>query len=121
MKTLCYAFAMVFVVGFCAVALAQDPNVVAPDVYKKIFENDRVKVHQVTSKPGEKIAMHSHPAHVAYILTPCTLKITPKDGEPQTANAKEGDVIWFDAVTHTGENVGTSECRVVIVELKETM
>ncbi len=103
----------------CSFVWAQNPNDVAPDIYKKIFENDRVRVHHVTAKPDAKIPTHSHPDHVAYIMSECTLTITGPDGKPQTAVGKEGDVLWFDAVTHSAVNSGKTDCHVLIVELKE--
>jgi quercetin dioxygenase-like cupin family protein len=54
------------------------------------------------------------------MVTPCTLTITPANGKAETATLKAGDVVWFDAVTHAGHNTGTADCRVVVVELKET-
>lgn len=98
---------------------AQDPNVVAPDKYKKIFENDRVRVHHVQTKPDDKIPTHSHPDHLGYAMSDCTLTITGPDGKPQTAALKKGDVVWFDAVTHSAQNTGKTECHVLVVELKE--
>ena len=43
-------------------SLAQDPFVVAPEAYKRQFENDRVRVVRVHYAPREKIASHDHPA-----------------------------------------------------------
>ena len=33
---------------------------VAPEVYRVIFENERVRVLDVTAEPGEKSPMHGH-------------------------------------------------------------
>jgi hypothetical protein len=35
-----------------------------PNIYKRLFENDRVRLFEVRFKPGECIALHSHPDHV---------------------------------------------------------
>jgi quercetin dioxygenase-like cupin family protein len=43
-------------------ALTQDPFSVAPQAYKREFENDRVRVVRVHYGPREKIASHDHPA-----------------------------------------------------------
>jgi hypothetical protein len=58
-------FVLLFIV-FGALALAgpvQDPLAVAPAMYKKKFENERVRVMQVTFKPGAKhcLALASGP------------------------------------------------------------
>jgi|SRR3972149_5191829 len=104
---------------FAVSAWAQDPTKVAPDNYKQLFENDRVRVQHVYVKVDAKIPTHSHPDHLAYALSSCTISITGPDGKPETASVKEGDVIWFDAVTHSAHNVGTTECHLLVVELKE--
>ena len=98
---------------------AQDPIVVAPGKYKKLFENDRVRVLEVNLKPGETIAAHSHPAHVAYAATAGQLTITDASGKPMVADAKVSDVFWFDPVTHSAENTGKTDIKVVVVELKD--
>jgi quercetin dioxygenase-like cupin family protein len=104
----------------CAVAAAaQDPAKVAPDNYKCTFENDRVRVCEVTIKPGAKIPMHSHPDHFAYTLAPGKLRITRADGTSTDADLAAGAVVWIPAETHQGQNTGATEIKVVVVELKE--
>ncbi len=98
---------------------AQDPVEVGKGLYKELFQNDRVRVLEVTVKPGESIAMHSHPAHLGYVLSGGKMKMTDSAGKVTEADPKPGDVLWFDAVTHKGENLGTTEIKIVIVELKK--
>ena len=40
---------------------AQDVVKASPDTHKVILENEHVRVLDVHAKPGEKVAMHSHP------------------------------------------------------------
>nr|NIP31626.1 hypothetical protein [Candidatus Dadabacteria bacterium]NIQ16433.1 hypothetical protein [Candidatus Dadabacteria bacterium] len=47
-------------------AMAQDAVKVAPESYKVLLENDRVRVLEFQIKPGKKDAMHSHPAYIVY-------------------------------------------------------
>lgn len=56
-------------------AAAQEPLKVAPEMYKLLHENDRIRVLEVTFKPGSKIPKHSHPDHMVYALTAGKLKI----------------------------------------------
>lgn len=100
-------------------AFAQDPLKVAPLMYKVVFENERVRVMEVTFKAGEKIAPHSHPDHFAYILDAGMLKIMHAEGEPAELDGKVGQVVWIPAETHSAQNVGTTGFRALIVELKE--
>jgi quercetin dioxygenase-like cupin family protein len=123
MKTLRSASSLLFLAALFAAgtppAAAQDPAQVAPDAYKCTFENDRVRVCEVTVKPGGKIPTHSHPDHFAYVLAPGKLKITKADGTATDANFETGAVIWILAETHRGENIGATEIKVLVVELKE--
>ena len=57
-------------------AMAQDVVKVAPEHYKVLLENDKVRVLEVRIKPGEKEAMHAHPATVHIELVPTKVKIT---------------------------------------------
>ena len=100
------------------VVRAQDPLKVAPDNHKLLFENDQVRVYEFTAKPGEKIAMHSHPNHFAYMLAPGKMKFTTADGKAVEKEYGAGDIRWSDAVTHTVENIGDTDVKALVVELK---
>ena len=111
----------------CAVALglmarvsfAADPLEVAPDMYKLKFENERVRVMEVTFQPGQAIAAHSHPDHFAVVEEGGQMKITKDDGTVTDADLKVGDVVWMEAQTHSGVNTGTTVVRLLVTELKE--
>jgi quercetin dioxygenase-like cupin family protein len=98
--------------------LAQDPLKVAPTMYKLVTENARVRVMEVTFKPGEQIATHSHPDHLAYFLSGGTLKITA-NGKTNEVIGKAGDPVWIPAETHSAVNTGKTEVKVLVLELKE--
>lgn len=98
---------------------AEDPLKAAPTMYKMIYENDRVRVLEVTFKPGEKIASHSHPDHYVYVLQGGMLKITKADGTSIDADLKVGDVVWIPAETHWAESKSAGTIRLLVNELKE--
>jgi quercetin dioxygenase-like cupin family protein len=98
---------------------AQDPAKVGPEVYKCTFENERVRVCEVTFKPGAKVATHSHPDHLIYILTAGKLVITGADGKATDFLGKVGDVAWSPATTHSASNPGSNEFKALVVELKQ--
>jgi len=100
--------------------LSQDPVKVAPKNVKVVFENNRVRVLEVRIKPGEKIPMHSHPPHLTYTLTEFKGKYTSPDGENTTMAGKTSAWSWTEAITHSSENVGTTEIHAFAIELKET-
>ena len=98
---------------------AQDPIATDGDKYKVIFENDRVRVLEYHDKPGEKTQQHRHPAFVLYALGPFKRTLTLPDGKVLTREFKAGDVLWSDAQTHIGNNIGDTPTNVIMVELKE--
>jgi quercetin dioxygenase-like cupin family protein len=100
-------------------ANAQDAMKVAPDKCKALLENDRVRVLEIRLKPGDKLGMHSHPPAVTYFLTDGKAKTLLPDGKATETVAKAGEARWSEAVTHANENLGTTEVRVVVVEMKE--
>ncbi len=97
---------------------AQDAAKVAPDKVKVLFDNDKVHVLEFTVKPGEKTGMHSHPEYILYPLTGGTMKTTLSDGKTSEMTTKAGEVRWNEAVTHDNENVGKTEIRALVIELK---
>ncbi len=101
-------------------ALAQDVTKVAggAETNKVLLENAHVRVLDARGKPGQKIAMHSHPASVVYFLTDAKTKFTYPDGKTEVREAKAGTAIWSEAVTHASENVGTTQIHLLHIELK---
>jgi quercetin dioxygenase-like cupin family protein len=100
------------------VAQAEDPVQIAPDVYRVGVENASVRALDIHVKPGGKVGMHSHPASVLTAYTPCKMRFTAADGKSAEVEFKPGDIVWRDAETHAGENIGTTECHALQVELK---
>ena len=100
-------------------ATAQDPLKVAPDTYKLVFENERVRVIEVVIAAGAKTEKHSHPDHFGYVLSAGKLKISRAAGDPTDADLKVGQILWIPAETHWGENTGETEIRILVTELKE--
>jgi quercetin dioxygenase-like cupin family protein len=97
---------------------AQDPIKTSPQYYKVLIENDQVRMMEYRLKPGEKEAMHSHPAGVVYVLGGAKLKFTFPDGRSEEKTAATGEAIWRDPVTHAVENVGDTDAHAIAVDLK---
>lgn len=60
-------------------APAQDVVKISPETHTVLLENGQVRVLGVRVKPGEKVAMHSHPANVVYYLSDAKIKLTRPD------------------------------------------
>jgi beta-alanine degradation protein BauB len=100
-------------------ASAQDAAQTDRDKYKAILENECVRVLEYIDGPGDKTHQHRHPAFVLYALSSFKRSITLPDGKVLKREFKAGDVMWSEAQTHIGENIGDTPTRVIIVELKK--
>jgi hypothetical protein len=82
---------------------------VAPKSAKVVFENDVVRVIEMTMKKGQTIPMHSHDKGVSYSLNAGKIRSTGQDGKSRIVNVKKGEVSWSDAAgleTHAVQNLG---------------
>lgn len=110
----------VILLAFAAASrvFAQDPVPLYPDNYKVLLENDRVRVLHFTLRKGDTEKFHSHPAAVTYVLAPFKIKFTFPDGKTAIREAKAGDVLFGEAVTHSPVNIGDGDAQGILVELK---
>jgi quercetin dioxygenase-like cupin family protein len=99
--------------------LAPDPLVVASESYKVTFENDLIRVLDITLGKGKRSPMHSHPNYLGYAVTSCRVRFTYPDGKSEEAAFKAGDTMWRGAETHQVDNVGDTDCHVLNIELKQ--
>jgi hypothetical protein len=105
-------------VALGTVAHAHDPVHTDGDKYKVKIENARVRVLEYKDLPGEKTHEHSHPAFVLVALSPFKRKITLPDGKAMIREFKAGDVLWSEAQTHIGDNIGGLPTHVLMIEMK---
>src|SRR2546430_1358333 len=49
--------------------MGPDPAVTNPDLYKLVFENDRVRVLEYRDRPGDRTTPHGHPDSVMITLS----------------------------------------------------
>ena len=95
----------------------QDRAAVIPDM-KVLLENEHVRVQFHDVKVGEKTALHSHPAYVAYVFNPYKARFVLADGSTKVAERASGEVFFSGPVSHSVENIGTTPIHNLIVELK---
>ena len=98
--------------------MQSDPTVSNPDLYRAIFENDRVRVLEYRDKPGDKTTPHHHPDSVMYTLSSFKRRLHVGD-KYVDVELEAGLTRWLDAQEHAGENIGETETHVLFVELKE--
>lgn len=93
--------------------------VASPDVYKLLKENEHFRIIEATWKPGQRDNFHSHWANAVYRFTDCTARIYLPDGKFVDSNSKAGSTVLQNSIpSHSFENRGTAECRMLIVEAK---
>jgi quercetin dioxygenase-like cupin family protein len=97
---------------------AHDPTITDGDKYKVVTENARVRVLRYHDTPGAKTHPHHHPDSVLHALSAFKRRLTFPDGRSVEREFKTGDVMWVPAQTHTGENIGTTDTDVVLIEVK---
>ncbi len=100
-------------------AFAADPLAVAPEMYKLLFENEKVRVMQVTFDPGQSIPKHSHPDHFVFVNQPGKLQLTTEGGKPADVDLETGKVMWIPSETHSAKNIGKSKVQLLVTELKK--
>ena len=100
-----------------SVYAADDVVSVAPQQYKVLKEDAKVRVIEATLKKGDKIATHSHPAHVVYVMKAGKVKFTLADGTTRDLESKDGDALIMPAGTHSHEHL--TDAHVIMVEIKQ--
>jgi hypothetical protein len=108
------AFAIIAIAGL---SLAQDRRTVVPDM-KVLLDNDCVRVQYHDVPVGKTIPMHSHPSYVVYTLKPFEARIALPDGTTRISKREAGVAYWNEPITHSVENLGTSDIHNLIIELK---
>jgi hypothetical protein len=103
---------------FASVA-ALDPVQLLKSTVTPVLENQYVRVIESRSPPGTSEPRHRHIRGVTVALSDSEIETTsyPAGIVARQAN-KLGDVRWLDWREHSGRNVGKSEARIVIVEVK---
>ena len=97
---------------------SRDPVVTDSDKYKVVLENDRVRVLEYRDSPGQRTSPHHHSDFVLCALSAFKRKFVLADGKEAAREVLPGQVAWSKAHSHIGENVGTTDTHVLIVELK---
>ncbi len=104
-----------------SVAQSAAPSYTAdPSVYKVIFEDANLRVIAVDRKKGVFDKLHSHLlSGIVYNITDCKTKLASPDGKSDVRDTKAGTVQATPVTPgHTAENIGTEDCKQILVEKK---
>jgi len=96
-----------------------DAAKVSSKTHKTLFENDKVRVLEVTIEAGEKEPIHSHPyKSITIVEKPSRIKYYDEDGNVLEEVEIEG-VSWREPMgLHAAENVGESVFKGYRIEMK---
>jgi hypothetical protein len=90
-----------------------DPTQTDPDLYRVVFENDRVRVLGYRDQPGDRTSAHHHPDSVMYTLSAFRRRISTADQQVEV-ELPAGQVRWLDALgACRGEHRCHSHARAV--------
>lgn len=95
-----------------------DPIVNNPELYRLVFENDRVRVLEYLDQPGDATQPHSHPDSVMVTLGAFRRRLQSGANEVEV-ELPAFQARWLDAQEHSGTNIGTTPTHSIFIELKE--
>ena len=98
--------------------MAKDAVEAAPNVYRVLFENERVRLLEARLRPGDSSAMHAHPDYLVYGLVDGTVTFTSSSGESAEVELKAGQTMWREAEEHAATNLGPPDVVALLFELK---
>jgi quercetin dioxygenase-like cupin family protein len=95
-----------------------DPVVTDQQLYRVVWENERVRVLEYRDAPGDATHPHTHPDSVMVTLSSFQ-RVVSAGGREVPVTLEAGQVRWLDAQEHQGRNVGQTATHSVFIELKE--
>lgn len=95
-----------------------DPVATDPELYRVVFENERVRVLEYRDQPGDATQRHGHPDSVMVTLAGFRRRLHG-EGREVDVELTAGQVRWLDAQEHAGTNIGDTPTHAIFVELKE--
>lgn len=113
--------ALLAVLGVTTETLAQDAIAADPRSFRVLIDNERVRVLEYRSGPGLGVCgqgMHDHPDRVTVALTPAKVRVVNAQGQTLVHDIPPGHVFFAPAETHSVENIGGADTRVLMIELK---
>tara|TARA_A100001037_G_C15149413_1_gene638232 strand:+ start:3714 stop:4418 length:705 start_codon:yes stop_codon:yes gene_type:complete len=97
------------------------PEIVSPDVYKVLLENDDIKVLEVTFEPGQSDKMHDHYPATVYIMQGGNAQVTLPDGSINEIRPPTGLIVHNPGKPrHQVKNIGDNIIKIILFERKTT-
>jgi hypothetical protein len=112
--------ALVIAGGMASSAVAQDKAEKGSTIIKGLLDNAKVRVFELTLKPGEEQATPvTSASRVVRVLKGGTIERTFSDGKKEKLTRKTGEVYMLDpGPTYTFKNTGKGVFQIYVVQLK---
>lgn len=110
--------AAVLVGGAAARVGAQREEYPRPANHRLLFENTFVRVFDIRMAPGTSEAVHRHERGLTIALSDYENETTVPGGQAVRSRTAFGEVRWAEPVVHAARNIGTTEQRVIRIEVK---
>ena len=97
---------------------AMDAYNMGGDAIKKIKDTLSIKMYEVSGKPGESFALHTHPDHIAYVLQGGTVALYIKEtGKVDTINFPTGLGLINGPLSDSGKNIGKTTVKILVADI----
>jgi quercetin dioxygenase-like cupin family protein len=91
----------------------------SPNQARVLMENEQVRIVEYFIKPGDKDVWHTHPPRSSYVVAGGKVKVYTENAEPKISEVKTGTSSWADqGAKHYVENVGDTEIKIILTEIK---
>lgn len=98
---------------------SKKPWIVAPSVYKHIFENRYVRILEAQLKPGASTPLHAHFRRIVYAVKGSLIKAVDEKGKKQTLRFKDNKMYVLPAMTHAPKNIDKKKAHYISIEFKK--
>lgn len=86
--------------------------------YKMLIENKYGRAYEIKIPPQTFEPQHTHHARVVVSLSGAEIEHILPDGTKQPSTLKTGEIVWREAATHIGHNLGHTDLWVIAIEPK---
>lgn len=94
-----------------------DPLTVEAPFARKLGDSLNIKMYEVTLKPGDSVALHTHPDHTLFVVQGGKIIITPQGGQGQELDLKTGMGMIMASQTHSGKNIGNTTVKLLVSDV----
>jgi quercetin dioxygenase-like cupin family protein len=105
-------------VSMAAYDPAMDPVKAEANVISRIIADTlNVKFYELIIKPGDSVALHSHPDHIVYVVEGGMVELKNKEGVATPTEFKTGMGVVTGPDIHSGKNTGTTAIKMLVADI----